>query len=79
MVGKAYIPVVSMPCMELYNMQIKEYCHKILIKRIFIELGDGILANKYIHRLKREAYMYELIWSICSSKSIAERVLVYSR
>lgn len=49
--GKVDIRVVSMPCMELFDMQVKEYCDEILPpeaeKRIFIEMGNGGLAYKY--------------------------------
>lgn len=49
--GKIDIRVVSMPCMELFDMQVKEYCDKILPpdieKRVFIEMGNGGLAYKY--------------------------------
>ena len=48
---KIDIRVVSMPCMELFDMQVKEYCDEILPpeveKRIFIEMGNGGLAYKY--------------------------------
>lgn len=51
LVGKLDIRVVSMPCMELFDMQVKEYCDEILPseieKRIFIEMGNGGLAYKY--------------------------------
>ena len=40
-----------MPCMELFDMQVKEYCDEILPpeieKRIFIEMCNGGLAYKY--------------------------------
>lgn len=49
--GNVDIRVVSMPCMELFGMQVKEYCDEILPpdieKRIFIEMGNGGLAYKY--------------------------------
>lgn len=49
--GKIDIRVVSMPCMELFDMQVKEYCDEVLPpeveKRIFIEMGNGGLAYKY--------------------------------
>ena len=49
--GKIDIRVVSMPCMELFDMQVKEYCDEILPteieKRVFIEMGNGGLAYKY--------------------------------
>lgn len=34
LVGKIYIRVVSMPCMELYDMQVKEYYEEILPQNI---------------------------------------------
>ena len=49
--GIVDIRIVSMPCMELFDMQVKEYCDDILPpnveKRIFIEMGNGGLAYKY--------------------------------
>lgn len=49
--GMVDIRIVSMPCMELFDMQVKEYCDDILPpnveKRIFIEMGNGGLAYKY--------------------------------
>ena len=48
---KIDIRVISMPCMELFDMQVKEYCDEILQpeieRRIFIEIGNGGLAYKY--------------------------------
>ena len=48
---KIDIRVVSMPCMELFDMQVKEYFDEILPpeieKRVFIEMGNGGLAYKY--------------------------------
>lgn len=52
LVGKVNIRVVFMPCMELFDMQVKEYYEEIqpqdVEKRILIELGDCGLAYKYI-------------------------------
>lgn len=49
--GKIDIRVVSIPCMELFEMQVKEYCDEILPteveKRIFIDMCNGGLAYKY--------------------------------
>ena len=49
--GKIDIRVVSMPCVELFDMYVNEYCDKILPpeieKRIFIEMGNGGLSYKY--------------------------------
>lgn len=49
--GKVDIRVVSMPCMELFDMQVKDYCDEVLPpeveRRIFIEMGHGGLAYKY--------------------------------
>ena len=49
--GKLDIRVVSMPCMELFDMQVKDYCDEILPleaeKRVVIEMGNGGLAYKY--------------------------------
>jgi len=51
LVGTIDIRVISMPCMELFDMQVKEYCDEILPpdieKRVFIEMGNGGLAYKY--------------------------------
>lgn len=49
--GKIGIRVIFMPCMELLDMQVEEYCDEILPpeieKRVFIEMGNGRLAYKY--------------------------------
>lgn len=49
--SKVDVRVVSMPCLDLFDMQVKDYCDEILPpeveKRIFIEIGNGGLAYKY--------------------------------
>ena len=52
LVGKVNIRIVFMSCMKLFDMRVKEYSEEILPqdveKRIFIELSDDGLVNKYI-------------------------------